>query len=118
MTPEQQKLIQQLLHLGDVKVFNRKKETIVQAITAMDLVSLELILDENLTCQDATKEIFLNKLNEIFDEVKKSKDTLQSYSGKCGSKDCSNHNKNGMLFCGRITFANFKWHNVPITLCL
>ncbi len=107
MTPEQQKLIQQLLHLGDVKVFNRKKETIVQAITAMDLVSLELILDENLTCQDATKEIFLNKLNEIFDEVKKSKDTLQSYSGKCGSKDCSNHNKNGMLFCGRNSGKHF-----------
>ena len=52
MTPEQQKLIQQLLHLGDVKVFNRKKETIIKAITAMDLDSLELILDENLTYQD------------------------------------------------------------------
>ena len=107
MTPEQQKLIQQLLHLGDVKVFNRKKETIVQAITAMDLVSLELILDENLTYQDATKEIFLNKLNEIFDEVKNNKDTLQSHSGKCGSKDCSNHNKNGMLFCGRNSGKHF-----------
>ena len=107
MTPEQQKLIQQLLHLGDVKVFNRKKETIVQAITAMDLVSLELILDENLTYQDATKEIFLNKLKEIFDEVKKSKDTLQSHSGKCGSKDCSNHDKNGMLFCGRNSGKHF-----------
>jgi hypothetical protein len=44
MTPEQEKLIQQLLHLGDVKVFNRKKETIVKAITAMDIDSLELIL--------------------------------------------------------------------------
>lgn len=101
MNPEQQKLIKQLLQLGDVKVFNRKKETIVKAITEMDLESLKLILDENLTYQDATKEMFLSKLEEIFNEFKNSKDTLQSHSGKCGSKDCSNHNKNGMLFCGR-----------------
>ena len=107
MTPEQEKLIQQLLHLGDVKVFNRKKETIVKAITAMDLDSLELILDENLTYQDATKEMFLTKLKEIFDEIKKSKDTLQSHSGKCCSKDCSNHNKNGILFCGRNSGKHF-----------
>jgi hypothetical protein len=107
MTPEQKKLIQQLLHLGDVKVFNRKKETIVKAITAMDLDSLELILDESLTYQDATKEMFLSKLEAIFDEFKNSKDTLQSHSGKCGSKDCSNHNKNGMLFCSRNSGKHF-----------
>ena len=107
MTPEQQKLIQQLLHLGDVKVFNRKKETIVKAITEMDMVSLNLILDGNLTYQDATKEIFLSKLVEIFDEFKKSNDTLQSHSGKCGSKDCSNHDKNGMLFCSRNSGKHF-----------
>ena len=76
MTPEQQKLIQQLLHLGDVKVFNRKKETIVKAITAMDLVSLELILDESLTYQEGSKEMFLTKLKDIFDEFKTCNDTL------------------------------------------
>jgi hypothetical protein len=107
MTPEQQKLIKQLLHLGDVKVFNRKKETIVKAITAMDMVSLNLILDESLTYQHATKEMFLTKLKDIFDEFKKCNDTLQSHSGKCGSKDCSNHNKNGMLFCGRNSGKHF-----------
>ena len=107
MTPEQQKLIKQLLQLGDVKVFNRKKETIVKAITAMDMVSLNLILDESLTYQDATKEMFLTKLKDIFDEFKKCNDTLQSHSGKCGSKDCSNHNKNGMLFCGRNSGKHF-----------
>ena len=107
MTPEQLKLIKLLTELGDVTLFNRKKETIVKAITKMDLVSLELILDENLTYQDATKEIFLKKLNEIFDEFKKSKDTLQSHSGKCDSIECSNHNKNGILFCGINSGKNF-----------
>lgn len=111
MTPEQQKLINQLCQMGDVTIFNRKKETIVKAITEMDMVSLNLILDENLTYQDASKEMFLSKLEEIFYEFKKNNDTLQSYSGRCDSKDCSNHNKNGMLFCGR---NSGKYFNVII----
>jgi hypothetical protein len=107
MTPKQRKLLLQLLQIGDVILFNRKKEAIIKAITEMDLESLNLILDENLTYQDASKEMFLNKLNEIFEELKKSNDTLQSHSGKCGSKDCSNHDKNGVLFCGRNSGKHF-----------
>jgi len=107
MTPAQEKLIQQLLQMGDVTIFDRKKETIVKAIAAMDLVSLELVLDENLTYQDACKKMFLTKLKDIFDELKKSEDALQSLSGKYGSKDCSNYNKNGMLFCGRNSGKHF-----------
>lgn len=107
MTPEQRKLMSQLLQMGDVIMFNRKKETIVKAITEMDLESLNIILDKNLTYQDASKEMFLSKLEEIFYEFKKNNDTLQSYSGRCGSKDCSNFDKNGMLFCGRNSGNHF-----------
>ena len=66
MTLEQQKLLQHLNQMGDVQIFNRKKESIVKTITEMDLKTLQLILDENLTYQDAIKEIFLGKLKEIF----------------------------------------------------
>lgn len=107
MTPEEKKLINQLLQIGDVTIFNRKKETIVKAIEELDMESLKLILDENLTYQDATKEVFLKKLNDIFNEFKKNNDTLQSYSGRCGSKDCSNFDKNGMLFCGSNSGKHF-----------
>ena len=107
MTPEQQKLLQYLNQMGDVQIFNRKKESIVKAITAMDLKTLQLILDENLTYQDATKEIFLGKLKEIFDEFNKSTDTLSAHFGKCNSKECSNHNKNGVLFCGKNSGKHF-----------
>lgn len=107
MTPEQRKLLSQLQQMGDVIMFNRKKETIVKAITEMNLESLNLILDENLTYQDASKEMFLSKLEEIFYEFKKNNDTLQLYSGRCGSKDCSNFDKNGMLFCGRNSGNHF-----------
>lgn len=107
MTPEQQKLIQHLIQMGDITIFNRKKETVVKAIKEMDMVSLELILDENLTYQETSKEIFLSKLFNIFKEFKKSKDTLQTHSGKCGSKDCSNYDKNGILFCGKKTGKHF-----------
>ena len=107
MTPEQQKLLQYLNQMGDVQIFNRKKESIVKAITDMNLKILQLILDENLTYQDATKDIFLTKLTEIFDEFNKTHDTLSAHSGKCNSKECSNHNKNGMLFCGRNSGKHF-----------
>jgi hypothetical protein len=107
MTPEQRKLLSQLLQMGNVIMFNRKKETIVKAITEMDLESLNLILDKNLTYQDASKEVFISKLEEIFYEFKKNNDTLQSYSGRCGSKDCSNFDKNGILFCGSNTGNHF-----------
>jgi hypothetical protein len=100
MTPTQLKLIQQLLKMGDVILFDRKKESVVQAIKTMDLASLKVILDDDLTYQDASKEVFLSKMKEIFDVIQLSNDTLQSHSGKCGSTECSNHNKNGILFCG------------------
>ena len=107
MTPEQQKLLQHLNQIGEVQIFNRKKESIVKAITDMNLKILQVILDENLTYQEATKEIFLSKLKEIFDEFNKSRDTLSAHSGKCNSKECSNHNKNGVLFCGSNSGKHF-----------
>ena len=107
MTPEQQKLLEHLNQMGDVQIFNRKKESIVKAITDMDLKILHLILDENLTYQDVTKEIFLGKLKEIFDEFNKTKDTLSAHFGKCNSKECPNYNNCGALFYSYKTGDNF-----------
>ena len=105
MTAEQQKLIQHLLQMGDVTIFNRKKDTIVKAITTMDLEALKLILDEHSTYQDAHKDVFLDKLKEIFDELKLEK--LSANAGKCNSTECPNYNKNGVLFCGQNSGNHF-----------
>lgn len=107
MTPEQQKLIQQLLFMGDITLFNRKRKTVVKAITEIDLESLTLILDDSITYQDTTKEIFLSKINELFEELRKTNTKLLAFNGKCNSVHCPNLNKKGMLFCGNTTGKHF-----------
>lgn len=109
MTPEQLKLIQQLAELGDVTIVKRGVTSLVNAISEMDIKGLELILEDNVSYQDTTKTIFLEKLDEVFKEYKKEDDKLIAYQGKCNSIECSNKNKNGISFVGNISgrYINF-----------
>ena len=109
MTPEQLKLIQQLAELGDVTIVNRGVTNLVNAISDMDSKALELILEDKVSYQDTTKTIFLEKLNEVFQEFKKEDNKLIAYQGKCNSNECSNKNKNGISFVGNISgrYINF-----------
>jgi hypothetical protein len=100
MTPEQLQLIQQLAELGDVTIVNSGVTNLVNAISEMDSNALELILEDNFSYQDTTKTIFLEKLDEVFNEFKKEDNKLIAYQGKCNSKECSNTNKNGFCFMG------------------
>ena len=100
MTPEQLKLLQQLSELGDVTIVKRSKTNLVSAISEMDIKALELILEDNVSYQDTTKTIFLEKLDEVFIEFKKEDNKLIDYQGKCNSNECSNKNKNGFSFVG------------------
>ena len=100
MTPEQLKLLQQLAELGNVTIVNRGVTNLVNAISEMDSKALELILEDNVSYQDTTKTIFLEKLNEVFKEFKKEDNKLIAYQGKCNSNECSNKNKNGISFIG------------------
>ena len=77
-----------------------KKEAIIQYFSSMDLEMLELLLDENRTYQDATKEIFLEKLGSTFEEFKSNGDTnLSPVKGKCEAHSC-NYNCSGFAFLG------------------
>jgi hypothetical protein len=107
MTPEQQNLIKQLSQMGDTFLFNRKKETIVKAISEMDIEYLERILDDKITYQDTSKEIFLFKIQKIFEEIKKSDDALFINEGKCNSDQCTNYEKCGAMFYGNKTGKYF-----------
>ena len=71
MTPEQLKLIQQLAELGDVTIVKRGATSLVNAISEMNIKGLVLILEDDVSYQDTTKTIFLEKLNEVFKEFKK-----------------------------------------------
>jgi hypothetical protein len=78
-----------------------KIEYIIESFQKMDLNMLDILLDENRTYQDATKEVFLEKLNTAFAQLKKSGDTfLLSYKGFCNSEECSNNGCKGYSFVG------------------
>ena len=78
-----------------------KKEAIIQYFSSMDLEMLELLLDENRTYQDASKEIFLEKVGIAFEEFKSNGDTyLTPAKGKCDSTSCNNDGCSGFAFIG------------------
>lgn len=81
-----------------------KKDTIIHYFSKMDIDMLELLLDDNKTYQEATKETFLQKLNtNVFEEFKRSGDTeLVPYEGVCNSKNCKK-GCSGVLFVGSVT---------------
>jgi len=109
MTPEQLKLLQQLSELGDVTIVKRGVTSLVNAISEMDIKALDLILEDNVSYQDTTKTIFLDKLDEVFREFKTKDNKLIAYHGKCNSNECINNNKTGVCFVGNISgrYINF-----------
>lgn len=64
----------------------------------MDIGMLELILDDQNTYNDMHKDVFLQKLSDIFEKFREAGDTrLNIYSGECANcfKSCK-----GYSFCG------------------
>ena len=106
MTPEQQKLLEELLALdnqGDAAQEPTKAELIIEAFAAMNSTALEILLDNAKTYQDASKEVFLEKVEELFLAHKNSGDDyLFSYPGKCCAENsrCDNCGKTGYRFVG------------------
>ena len=100
MTPEQLKLVQQLAELGDVTIVKRGISGLINAISEMDCKAIELILEDNVSYQDTTKSIFLQKLKEVFTDFQKEDNKLIPYEGKCISDKCTNKNKKGIAFVG------------------
>lgn len=106
MTPDQQKLLEELAALdnqGDAPNEPTKSELIIEAFASMNSTALEILLDNAKTYQDATKEVFLGKVEELFLAHKNSGDDyLFSYPGKCGAENsrCDNCGKTGYRFVG------------------
>lgn len=106
MTPEQQKLLEQLAALdnqGNGAQEPTKVEQIINVFAEMNIAALEILLDDAKTYQDATKEVFLEKLEELFLTHKKlGDDFLIANTGKCGAENslCDNCGKTGYRFVG------------------
>ena len=81
--------------------------SILKYMSEMDIEMLSLILDENKTYQDATKDVFLKKLNGAFETFKNEKDQkLNYYPGVCNSNECNNTGCKGYTFVGDTSGAS------------
>jgi hypothetical protein len=80
------------------------KETILKYICNMDTEMLSTVLDDNRTYQEATKSVFIGKLEDVFREYKSKGDTeLIPSLGYCGSEECTNQGCKGYSFFGNVS---------------
>ena len=78
--------------------------SILKYMSKMDIEMLSLILDDSKTYQEASKEVFIEKLKDAFDKFKKENDNnLIPYPGICGSEECDNMGCKGYSFVGNIS---------------
>ncbi len=82
-------------------MINDKNELIIESFQKMDWDMLAVLLDNNKTYQNATKEVFLEKINVAFSELKENGDTfLLSHKGFCNFNECPNKCCKGYSFVG------------------
>jgi hypothetical protein len=80
---------------------NSEKINIVRSIEQMDSELFGMLLNEGKTYQYVRKSVFVNKINDVFNELIEGGDTmLNSYPGICKSKDCNNRFCSGYRFVG------------------
>ena len=76
-------------------------QTILHCITAMDIDGLRVFLKDEYTYQEATKEVFLDKIEAVFEKHLAASDTeLLVYEGACCSETCPNCGMRGYRFVG------------------
>ena len=121
---DNQKLIDKLTLIGDVKYIRNEDyilEQIVNAISKMNFDSLEKHLKSISNFEE--QEEFLAMINLQFQKYKEINDTfLIPYSGKCSGKSCDNYGNKGHSFTGNISNAFFnvvieKENNECVGLC-
>lgn len=80
---------------------SNKKLLILESFCNMNTSMLEVLLDDAKTYQDTSKELFIERVNEAFEFLKKEGNTkLNIFKGHCNSADCPNKDCNGYSFVG------------------
>lgn len=70
----------------------------------MDTEILSMVLDDNRTYEEATKSVFIGKLEDVFREFKLKGDTeLIPSPGHCDFEECTNYGCKGYSFFGNVT---------------
>lgn len=79
-------------------------QTILRCFTAMDIDGLRVFLKDEYTYQEATKEVFLDKVEAVFEQHRAAGDTeLLLYPGACVGQTCRNCGNRGYSFVGNHT---------------
>lgn len=79
-------------------------KTILQSISAMDIEILRHYLKKEYTYEEATKDVFLEKMEAIFEKHRGAGDAkLLYYPGACTSETCPNCGNRGYRFVGNQT---------------
>ena len=74
-------------------------QAILDAFSVMDISMLHLLLKDEYSYQDTTKEIFLQKIAVIFTKLQRLGDThLFCHKGRCKSDECTNCGLGGYRF--------------------
>ena len=82
------------------------KERVVEAICSFDLAMLDLLLSDEKTYQDVSKECFLSNMKVLFEKfqsIESMDKYLEADAGVCDSSDCSNKGSCGFRFTGNIS---------------
>lgn len=80
------------------------KEAVLDCFKNMDAEMLYLLLDNNRTYQDATKEVFVDKVNQVFEKLKSKGDTeILLEKGCCSCPDCTSKDVFGYCFIGNVS---------------
>jgi len=88
---------------------NSEKINIVRSIEQMDAELFEMLLNVGKTYQYVRKSVFVNKINDVFNELIEGGDTLlNSYPGICKSNDCNNRFCSGYRFVGNVSNKYFE----------
>jgi hypothetical protein len=88
---------------------NKYLNNILDALKSMDIDKLRFYLKDEYSYQDTSKDIFLEKIEELFIKFKNAGDTqLIIHPGICGSdpNECNNCGKRGYLFGGDVSGHN------------
>ena len=84
-----------------------KKELFFKAITSLNSSLLEVLLDETPICEKLRNDLFVERMDAVFDEFKKSGDTfLFQYKGYCFNTSCKRKCK-GYIYVGNNSQKQF-----------
>ena len=81
-----------------------KTELLIESLETMNLNLMDVLLDEHNTYDEASKDVFLEKVNEVFTELKTAGNTrLHAHQGYCHSSESPNKGCKGYSFVANKT---------------